>query len=113
MADFNDVLIEGRIVKDCLQETMQNGVSVVRFYIACNEDQKTDTGWLKRAQYVEIYIYGGYGVSLQHSLVRSAKVIVRGKIEQQKWESKGGEFHDRLVVVANKVRVLSDGRSDG
>jgi single-stranded DNA-binding protein len=92
MADFNEIFIEGRIVDDATSTRMVNGTSVVTFYIACNE--------------------GGYADSLFPSLMKSSKVIVRGRIEQQKWESRDGERQNRIVVVANKVRVLGNGRRE-
>jgi single-strand DNA-binding protein len=112
VADFNEIFIEGRIVDDATSTRMPNGTSVVTFYIACNEDKKVNGEWIKHAQFVEVYIYGGYADSLFPSLMKSSKVIVRGRIEQQKWESRDGERQNRIVVVANKVRVLGNGRRE-
>lgn len=110
MADFNDVFCEGRITKDSSREVMPNGVSVVQFCIAINEDRRLNDGtWDKHVHFVDVYLYGSYAESLWPSLLKSQKVIVRGKIEQQRW-MRNGEEVSKLIVVAHKVRVLGSTR---
>ena len=112
MADFNQVFEEGRLTSDAQVDRLPNGTTVVQFCIACNEDhRRTRDEWVKKCSFFKCYVYGGYAESLLPSLVKSTKVIISGKLEQQHWTTPDGEERAQVVIICGKVRVLGKERA--
>ena len=99
---INSVIIMGRLTYDPELRTTPNGISVVRFQVACDrnfsrsgEDKKTDfidvTAWRQTAEFVSRYFRKG------------SMIAVEGSIQTDNFTDKDGNKRKSVQVVANNV----------
>lgn len=109
--NLNCAVVDGNLTKDV--ELNPNG-TVGRFTIAVNESQKDPaTGnYADYANFIDCKIFGKSAANLGKYLTKGKRVIVRGKLHQDRWE-KDGQKQARLVVNVDEVFFAGGGQSQG
>ena len=109
---INSVVIMGRLTFDPELRTTPNGISVVRFLVACDrnlsrsgEDIKTDfidvTAWRQTAEFVSRYFRKG------------SMIAVEGSIQTDNFTDKDGNKRKTVQVVANNVSFCGSKAESG
>lgn len=109
---INSVVIMGRLTFDPELRTTPNGISVVRFQVACDrnfsrsgEDRKTDfidvTAWRQTAEFVSRYFRKG------------SMIAVEGSIQTDSFTDKDGNKRKTVQVVANNVSFCGSKAESG
>ncbi len=109
---INSVIIMGRLTYDPELRTTPNGISVVRFQVACDrnfsrsgEDKKTDftdvTAWRQTAEFVSRYFRKG------------SMIAVEGSIQTDNFTDKDGNKRKSVQVVANNVSFCGSKAESG
>lgn len=99
---INSVVLMGRLTYEPELRTTPNGISVVRFQIACDrnysakgEERKTDfidiTAWRQSAEFVSNYFHKGSMIALE------------GSIQTENYTDSSGNKRKSVIVVANRV----------
>lgn len=109
---INSVIIMGRLTYDPELRTTPNGISVVRFQVACDrnfsrsgEDKKTDfidvTAWRQTAEFVSRYFRKG------------SMIAVEGSIQTDNFTDKDRNKRKSVQVVANNVSFCGSKAESG
>lgn len=109
---INSVIIMGRLTYDPELRTTPNGISVVRFQVACDrnfsrsgEDKKTDfidvTAWRQTAEFVSRYFRKG------------SMIAVEGSIQTDNFTDKDGNKRKSVQVVENNVSFCGSKAESG
>ena len=109
---INSVIIMGRLTYDPELRTTPNGISVVRFQVACDrnfsrsgEERKTDfidvTAWRQTAEFVSRYFRKG------------SMIAVEGSIQTDSFTDKDGNKRKSVQVVANNVSFCGSKAESG
>lgn len=99
---INSVVLMGRLTYDPELRSTPNGVSVIRFQIACDrrfrgsdEERKADfidvTAWRQTAEFISRYFHKG------------SMIAVEGSIQTENFTDKDGNKRKSVQVVANNV----------
>lgn len=94
----NNVVLAGRITKDCELKKTPNGLSVTSFTVACNRHTKDGgadfincVAWRQQADYLSKYAKKG------------SIVIIEGSIQTRNYDGADGKRVYVTEVVANRV----------
>ena len=107
---INRVELLGRVGSDPELRQTQGGTAVVQLRLATdrrreNGNDETDwhtvVCWAKQAEAVAEYVRTG------------ERVYVAGRMQQQSWETDGGERRTRIEIHASEVIVLGSGNGSG
>ncbi len=109
---INSVIIMGRLTYDPELRTTPNGISVVRFQVACDrnfsksgEERKADfidvTAWRQTAEFVSRYFRKG------------SMIAVEGSIQTDNFTDKDGNKRKSVQVVANNVSFCGSKAESG
>ncbi|MDE2988898.1 MAG: single-stranded DNA-binding protein [Chloroflexota bacterium] len=107
---INRVELLGRVGADPELRRTQNGTAVVQLRLATdrrreNGNDETDwhtvVCWAKQAEAVAEYVRTG------------ERVYVSGRLQQQSWETDGGERRSRMEIHAHEVIFLGSGNGNG
>jgi len=102
MADYNKVILIGRMTRDIEVRYTPSGSAVGDLSLAVNEKRKDGedivsfvdvTAWGKTAEVLAEY--GGKG----------KQILVEGKLRQERWE-KDGKNYSKLKVVCERMQLL-------
>jgi len=109
---INSVVIMGRLTYDPELRTTPNGISVVRFQVACDrsyqksgEERKADfidvTAWRQTAEFISRYFRKG------------SMIAVEGSIQTDNYTDKDGNKRKTVQVVANNVSFCGSKAESG
>ena len=95
-------VISGNLVRDFSLKTTNTGKSIGKMTVAINK------GWgdNKKTIYLDVDIWGKTAEACQR-LGQGSKIIVRGDMDEDKWEGKDGTKRSKLKLVAQEVEFVS------
>ena len=105
MADFNQIILSGRLVGDAEVRMTKSGKKLTIFSLANNNDYKLKDEWVKRTFFFNV-IYGG-----EKQLSKGDVVVIEGKMTQEKFE-KDGQAKTYYKVIASKVVPFSKAKQE-
>lgn len=96
MKDINQVIIEGRLTRDCEIKKTTTGKTLQTFSIAVNDDYKPKDSveWVNRAYFINCVYFGELD-----GLTKGVHILINGKLTTSKSETEDG------VKVYTKVEV--------
>jgi single-strand DNA-binding protein len=114
-ANFNNVVLAGRLTRDPEIRYIQNGNAVTSFAIAVN--RKTKAG--ESAMFVDIVAWDQSNYKLAEIcntyLRKGMNVLVQGRLDIRPYETKDGDKRKSTEVVISTMQMLDkkDGASNG
>ncbi len=119
MSGVNKAIILGRLGKDPLVRSMNNGSEVVSFSLATSEQwQDKNTGERKEAtEWHNVVIFNeGLGGVAKRFLRKGSEVYIEGQLQTRKWTDQSGNDKYATEIVLRQFRgelKLIGGRGDG
>lgn len=111
-ADHNMVSLVGRLTRDPELRQTAGGTSNVRLGLGVTRRRKDSSGeWGDAPSYFDIEVFGKQAESIAQYTRKGSQVAVSGELEQQRWETPGGDKRSKVVVIASSVQFLGS-RSD-
>ena len=111
MADLNNVIMKGRLVKDAELKYTPSQMAVVGFSLAYNKAWKDASGeWKEQTYYFQCNWFGKTAEKNARNLLKGTPVIVQGALKQEKWQGNDGINHEKISLILDTVDILSDAR---
>ena len=108
MNSVNHVILLGHLTRDPELRYTPSGTAVCQMGLALNRRWKDQAGEAhEETTFVEITTWGRQAETVSACLQKGRPVAVEGRLQQESWESPGGEKRSRLKVVAQRVTFLS------
>lgn len=123
MANFNKVIVVGRLTRDVEVKTFANGGKLAKFGFACTGERKknNETGkWEDMPVFLDVEVFnrGEKGRSAdiaEQYLSKGKQVLIEGHLKMDSWTAQDGTKRNKIVVVADTFQFLEpkDGGSGG
>ena len=115
MADFNSVVLVGRLTRDPELKYVANGAPVCKFSIATNHRYtKSDGQKAESVTFVEVDVWRRLAEICSQFLKNGREVLVTGTLKQDRWiDQETKQARSRLKVVAREVKFIGPRRDDG
>ena len=97
----NNVIIQGRLVRDPELRQTPSGVSVANFSIACERDYKN--GDERVSDFVDCVAWRGTADFIQRNFNKGRMIIVVGKLQSRKWVDNDGHNRTNWEVQVESV----------
>ncbi|OHB73016.1 MAG: hypothetical protein A2Z25_09840 [Planctomycetes bacterium RBG_16_55_9] len=112
MADFNKVVLVGRLTRDPLLAYTPEQTPVVSFGLAINRAW-TDVNEQRRQTtcFVECAFYGVRALPVHKYLTKGSSCLVEGQLEYQTWQAKG-QTRSRHIVIVQRVVFMDHKRNN-
>lgn len=102
--DINVVVISGNLTRDAEMRRTASGMCIASFGMAVNDRRKNQSGeWENYPNYVDVTWFGTGAEKCASSLVKGARVTVKGKLRYSSWESKDGQKRSKLEVITEDI----------
>jgi single-strand DNA-binding protein len=106
MAAGNEVTLVGNITSDIDLKITPSGTAVARFGLAWNRKFQKDGEWQEEPNFFDVTVWREQAEHLAESAGKGSRVIVIGRLEQQRWEDKEtGAGRSKVAVAADEVGV--------
>lgn len=100
---LNKFIAEGNLTRDPEVSKINDKYTVCKFGIAINNPYKE-----KEPTYIDVEAWNKLAENCDKFLEKGRKVIVEGRLELKRWETKEQEKRTKLFCAAERVHFLSD-----
>jgi len=108
MADFNSVVLLGRLTRDPELRYVGNGAPVCSFSVATNHRYtKSDGQKAESVTFIDVDVWRRLAELCSQFLKKGRQVLVTGMLKQDRWvDSKTQQQRSKLKVVAREVKFI-------
>ena len=111
---LNKVILIGRLGRDPETRYMPNGEAVCNFSVATSETWNDRNGQrVERTEWHNITMYRRLAEIAGQYLKKGSQVYLEGKIQSRKYTDKNGVERTAYDIIANEMKMLGGGGSDG
>jgi single-strand DNA-binding protein len=106
MAMNTYVHVVGNAVSDPSLRFTPNGTAVANFAIAVNNrrmNKQTNQWEDGETEFFDVTCWSQMAENASESIVKGSRVMVWGRLQQQKWETEGGDKRSKIQIVADEV----------
>lgn len=108
MADFNSVVLLGRLARDPELRYAGNGSPVCSFSVATNQNYTNSEGQkVQSVTFVDVTVWRRLAEICSQFLKKGRQVLVTGVLKQDRWvDPKTQQNRSKLKVVAREVKFI-------
>jgi len=101
----NTVTLSGNLTRDPEIRYTRDGNASASFGLAVNRRWQTrgSDDWEESTSFFDVVCWRDIAENVALSLVKGARVVVTGRLEQRTWENDEGERRSRVDLVADDV----------
>lgn len=100
----NSVTVVGNLTREPELRYTPSGAAVVKFGMAVNRSYNNRNGdKVEQTDFFDVTAWRELGENIAESLSSGSRVIVTGRLQQDRWENEGGEKRSKIFIVADEV----------
>ena len=113
--NINVTVQEGRLTADPELKQLPSGDKVIEFSIACNRrvQNKTTQQWEDVPDFFDVSLFGNRAEWLANDLHKGKRVVVYGRLRQDRWVTDDGQKRSKLKIIAYEIGYDRPAREDG
>lgn len=97
--DTNVTVLSGRSTKDVELKTTTSGTSLATISLAVNHGKE-------EASFFDVVCFGKTAENVAKYVQKGRQVIVTGRLQRRKWQTKEGENRYAVEIIANQVQFV-------
>jgi single-strand DNA-binding protein len=110
--DFNKVILIGRLTREPEVKYLESGTALCGFGLAINRRYNGNDGEKKEEVcFVDCRAFGRQAEIIGDYVKKGNPLLVEGRLSFYSWEDEGGQKHNKLSVIAERVQLM--GRKEG
>ena len=111
---INKVILIGNLGQDPDMRSTQSGSTVANLRIATTERRKDrDGNWNDHTEWHSVVSFGRTAENVGKYCRKGKQVYIEGRLQTRKWQDRDGRDRYSTEVVADNIRFLSGGSSQG
>lgn len=108
----NRYVASGNLTRDPEERVTKSGTFVLELGLAVNERRKNQQGeWEDYANFIDCVMYGSRAEAVSRYLHKGDKVVIDGKLRQERWE-KDGQKRSKIRVVIEDIDFSGNRRDE-
>ena len=108
----NVIVLEGGVVKVPDLMYSSDGLAYANFPLAVSSMSYKNGEKNEEVSYFDVVAFGKLAEICGTYLKKGTKVILSGKLKQNRWKTKEGTTQSRIKIIAQEVKFLPSGRRD-
>ncbi len=114
MANYNRVILLGRLTRDVEIKYTPSGLAVTEIGLAVSDRRKNQAGeWIEETTFVDVTLWGRQAEVASEYLSKGSPIFVEGRLKLDTWET-DGQKRSKLRVVGERMQMVgSRGDSAG
>ena len=102
MAD-STITIVGGLTRDPELRFTGNGRAVASFAVAVSYRYNQNGEWKEESSFFDVNAWGSLGENAAATLTKGMRVIVTGRLQQRRYETKDGEKRSAIEIIADEI----------
>ena len=108
---LNHITIMGRLTRDPELRSMQSGVSVASFTVACDRDFGGRDGGERQTDFIDCVAWRSTGEFVSKYFHKGSMIVVSGRLQMRDWTDREGNKRTSAEVVCDNV-YFGDSKRD-
>lgn len=101
---MNNVTVVGNLTDTPEMRFTPSGTALAKLTVADNRRWRDQSGeWQEETSFFDVTVWGDQAERISESLNKGDRVVIQGRLEQQKWTNEAGENRSKVAIVANEV----------
>ena len=100
----NTLTVVGNVGDDPELRFTNSGTALAKFSLAVYAGKDKDSSWF------DVTVWGQLAENVAESVTKGQRVMVLGRLEQQRWETPQGDKRSKVAIVADDVGPSCSGR---
>lgn len=115
MADYNKVILMGRLTRDPEMRYTGSGMAVTKIGLAVGRRyfNKSTQQTVEETAFVDCEAWGKQAETLNQYMRKGRPLFVEGRLKFDTWESREGQKRSKLVVVVENFQFVDSGGEGG
>ena len=121
MANFNKVILVGRLTRDPEIRTTGSGLKVAGIGFAVTNRKKDQSGqWVDDPMFIDVSAFdrsgsdGGLATTVERFCKKGSQIMVEGKLTLDSWDDKNdGSKRSKHKIIADTIQLLDSRGSTG
>ncbi len=114
MANFNRVIMAGRLTRDPQLSILPSNTPVTEFGLATNRKWRSQGGEMKEETcFVDCRVYGKQAETLNQYMSKGRTLLIEGRLQLQQWVAKDGTKRSKHMVIVEQFQFIDGRREDG
>ena len=115
MADFNKVILMGRLTRDPEMRYTGSGIAVTKIGLAVGRRyfNKNSQQTVEETAFVDCESWGKQAETLNQYMRKGRPLFVEGRLKFESWETREGQKRSKLVVVIENFQFMDGGGGGG
>lgn len=109
MANFNRVILLGRLTRDPELRYTPNGSAVTTIGLAVSSSYKRGDEWKEDTCFIDVVVFGKRAESCNEYLTKGTPVLVEGRLRWRSWEGQDGQKRSKHEVLATNIQFMPRG----
>lgn len=106
MANYNRVILVGRLTRDIDLRYTQSGLAVTDIGLAVSEKRKSQSGeWVEETTFVDVTLWGRTAEVASEYLSKGSTILIEGRLKQDTWEQ-DGQKRSKIKVIGERMQML-------
>ena len=107
MADFNKVILVGRLTRDPILSYTPSQTAVVDVGLAVNRKWRNAADEIKeQVCFVDCKAFAKTAETINKYLSKGRSLLIEGRLAFDSWEDDGGQRHNKLRVVIERFQFM-------
>ncbi len=103
---MNLVVLLGNLTADPVMKYMPSGTAIADFTLAVDGATKNGDKWEPSVDFLAVTVFGKTAENCAEHLVKGSKVLLEGKLKQDRWKDKEGREHSKIKILGMRVQFL-------
>lgn len=100
----NNVTVVGNLTREPELRYTPSGAAVTKFGLAVNRSYNNRNGErVEQTDFFDVTAWRELGENIAESLSTGSRVVVTGRLQQDRWENDAGEKRSKITIVADEV----------
>lgn len=100
----NNVTVVGNLTREPELRYTPSGAAVTKFGLAVNRSYNNRNGErVEQTDFFDVTAWRELGENIAESLSTGSRVLVTGRLQQDRWENDSGEKRSKITIVADEV----------
>lgn len=100
----NNVTVVGNLTREPELRYTPSGAAVTKFGVAVNRSYNNRNGErVEQTDFFDVTAWRELGENVAESLTTGSRVIVTGRLQQDRWENDAGDKRSKIFIVADEI----------
>lgn len=103
MTTSSEITAVGNATRDVELRYTTGATAVATFGLACNRRYQKNGEWTEDVSFFNVVAWGSLAENAAASIMKGARVIVNGRLQQRSWETDEGEKRSVVEIIADDL----------